>query len=81
MSKYIVYVKYKEDQVKVKCDDFKTLKSKVETKFSISLNNHQLKYFDSARKAWIGIFDDDDLEDVTEQTEVLLIPKTKGENI
>ena len=81
MSKYNIYVKYKENQVKVKYNDFNSLKSKVETKLSVSLNDHHLEYLDSARNTWIKICDDDDLEDVTEQTEVRLIPKTKGENI
>ena len=81
MSKYTIFFKYRETHVKVKCNDFNSLKSKVEERLGVSLSDHPLEYLDSEHDKWIGIFDDDDLEEVTEQTEVRLILEDKGENI
>ena len=80
MSKYIFF-EYNGKDFNVECNDFNSLKSKVEKKSGVSLSNHRLEYHYQKRNMWIGIIDDDDLENVTEQTEVRLIPKEKGKNI
>ena len=81
MSKYNIIVEYRGNRVKVKCSDFDSLKSGVETKLSVTLSDHRLEYLDSERKEWIGILDDDDLEDASKQTQVRLIQQDRGKNI
>ena len=81
MSKYDIIFEYGGKDFNVKCNDFNSLKSEVEKKSGVSLIDHRLEYHNPKHNKWIGIFADDDLENVTEQTEVRLIPKDKGKNI
>ena len=81
MSKYNIFVKIEKITVNVKCNDFNSLKSGIENKLRISLSDYHFEYHNKERKEWIGIFDDDDLENVTEQTQVRLIKEYIGENI
>ena len=81
MSKYNIFFKYRKQNLNVKCNDLNSLKSEVERKSRVSFSDHRLEYHHKKRNEWIEIFDDDDLENVTEQTQVRLIPKDKGKNI
>ena len=83
MSKYMynIFFKYQKQNLNVKCNDFDSLKIKVEKKSGVSLSDHHLEYYNKERDEWIGISDNDDLENVTEHTEVRLIAKDKGKNI
>ena len=81
MSKYSITIEYEGRHVNVKCNDFDSFKSGVETKFGVTLSGRRLEYRDSKSKKWISILDNDDLEDASKQTEVRLIQPDKGENI
>ena len=73
-------VEYQGSRARVKFEDFNTLKSGVERKFGVSLSNVRLEYCDSGNE-WIGIYEDEDLETITEQTKLRIIPKDSGEKI
>ena len=75
MSKNI-FVDYEGKHAKVKCNDFNSFKEGIERKLRVSLNDHRLEYHNTSRDEWIGIFDDDDLEDITEETQVRLISES-----
>ena len=80
MSKNI-FVECEGRRAKVKCNDFNSFKSGVERKLRVSLSNHRLEYRSNARNEWIGIYADDDLEDITEQTQVRVIQESRGKKV
>ena len=71
MSKSI-FVEYQGRSAEVKCDDFNALENGIKQKLDVSLSNHQLDYWHTERNEGIGIYGDDDLKNVSEDTEVRL---------
>ena len=76
-----MFVEYRGRHAEVKCNDFNALENGIEKKLGVSLSNHQLDYWHSKRNEWIGIYDDDDLKNVSEDTKVRLILKDSGKII
>ena len=81
MPQNIIIVEHQGKRVRLNCSNFNTLKSGIERKLGVSLSNHRLEYRDRSRDEWIGIHDDDDLEEITEQTRVRIIPESNGKKI
>ena len=81
MSENIIIVEHHGKRAKIKYTNLHTLKNGIERKLGVSFHNHRLEYHDSSHDEWIGIYDDDDLEDITEQTRVRIIPEGSGKKI
>ena len=74
-------VAYQGKNVKVECNNFKTLQIGVKAKLKVPFKNQRFVYHNSEHKKWTEICDNNDFKDITDQTEVRLILKDNGKKI
>ena len=80
MAKKIkVSVDYENDTVDVTLISYEKLIVSLEKKLGISFAEHKLKYLKKSNNKWISITEDEDLEDITEETQ-LRIFKNPGKH-